>query len=238
MSPPHSEGEKTIILDLGICRIEIAVQDPTLHHRLTALSGAPGQGSQAKRTLRYRIRGSDPFEISEEGDRLVRVDGAEEAVALVLERGLRRAAELLVLSGWAPFTGRIVDEGARRFALIQPSTKQQELLPAHHLWVRGEELLAIEISTSTLSCRALDLPSIAGVAILRSAPSHDQPKDLTPAELVAHLLQSSPRLGARRSTLIRAASRLAMLPSHAVAVSSIHDALNQLLSLSSPERPL
>ncbi len=235
MSPSPSESVKTIVLDLSICRIEIAVQDPTLQHRLAALSSAPEEASQSKRTLRYRIRGSGPLEIHEERDRLAQVDGVETAVAMVLERGLRRAAELLALSAWAPFTGRIEREETRLFALIEPASHGPDLLPARQLWVRGEELLAMDVSTSALTCRVLDLRSIAGVVVVGPAAGHDQSKDPQPAELIAHLLRSSPRLGAPRSALIRAASRLASLPSLVSAEGSIDDALDRLLSPSPPD---
>lgn len=235
---PPSEVRGVVALDLEICRLEIVVQDLGLERQLAALGAAQGKTSEAKRTLRYRIRGSDPFEISEERDRLAQVDGVENAVATVLERGLRRAAELLVLSAWAPFTGQIIRKRTHIFTLIEPPRHETDLLPARHLWVRGEELFAIEVSTSTLSCRVLDLPSMAGIAVLGPAADHDRPKELAPAHLIAHLLRSSPRLGVPRSTLVRAASRLAMLPAFAVAEGSIDDVLRQLPSPSPPNRAM
>lgn len=227
-----------VTLELGICRIEIAVQDPALERQLAALGVAQGKASEVKRTLRYRIRGSGPFEIREERDRLARVDGVETAVAMVVERGLRRAAELLVLSGWAPLAGRIMRQETHIFALIEPASSPPELFPARHLWIRGDEMLVLEVSTSRVSHERLNLSSIAAVIVAWTEADHDQPKEPTPAKLVADLLQSSPLLGAPRSALIRAASRLAMLPSFAVAAGSIDDALKQFPSPSPPERPL
>lgn len=126
------------------CRAEIELEDPRLARTFEYLVHGARQELPIRKTLRYRVRGTGPYAIEEEGDALEEVATAEDALFVVYSRLHRRVIERFVLAGWVVYHGALARVSGRRLLLLGDSgvgktTLALRLMLAGHD-VEGDEL--------------------------------------------------------------------------------------------------
>jgi hypothetical protein len=129
----------------------------------------------AARTQRYQVQArQDALEISEEGDLLARVSGAEEAAEAIHRRSHRRAFELADLQGWLMLRGALVDVGERRLLLLGPPGAGKTILTLRlglrGAAIQGDDRVLLRHGQLLAVPRPLVLPQDAGELVPELAP--------------------------------------------------------------------
>jgi hypothetical protein len=124
-------------------QVELDYEDPALAETFRYIAACPEQPLQIRKFLRYRISGTGPYLVEEEGDALESVVTRDDVLYLVYERVYARTLERFFLSGWVLIHGAVATIGRQRVLLLGnkgagKSTLSSRLLYAGHA-VEGDE---------------------------------------------------------------------------------------------------
>jgi hypothetical protein len=126
------------------CGVEIACEDLALTERFRYVANRAEQPVAIRQTLRYRVAGSGPFAIQQDGDPLDEVAGPDDALFVVYRSAYGRAIERMALAGWVVFHGILARIGGKRHLILGPKGAGKSTLATRLLFdghsVEGDEL--------------------------------------------------------------------------------------------------
>lgn len=161
--------------------IEIEVDDPATAQRLRYVTNSVQQiGVPILETHRWRVRGTGPWSLEENGDRVGRYERADNLLFVLYQRCYGRLAEQLALGGWLSIHGGLARISGRRVLVVGQkgvgkTTLMMRLL-ADGRAVEGDEQVLVRDGIAVALPRAFHvkpgtaalIPELAGA--LRRAP--------------------------------------------------------------------
>jgi len=135
--------ESRTTFQLLSAQVELDYEDPAFRETFRYVAACPDQPLQVRKFLRYRISGTGPYIIEEEGDWLESRATRDDVLYTVYERVYARTLERFFLSGWVLLHGAMASVGQQRLLLLGhkgagKSTLSSRLLYAGHA-VEGDE---------------------------------------------------------------------------------------------------
>lgn len=100
------------------CRIVIQYQDPVLRDQLDYIAVSARQSVSVTSTYTYRVSGSGPYVLHEDGDFLADAALPEDVSFYIYRRVYRRMLERFVLAGWVVFHAGLVKINNKSFLLM------------------------------------------------------------------------------------------------------------------------
>jgi hypothetical protein len=175
--------------------VTVDTDEPAVVRYLEPLLASAEHPMAAARTQRYQVQArQDGLEISEEGDLLALVSGAEEAAEAIHKRSHRRAFELADLQGWLMLRGALVDVGERRLLLLGPPGAGKTILTLRlglgGAAIQGDDRVLVRRGQLLAVPRPLVVPEDAGelvpelAAIVFGLPRAGGPPLLDPARVL------------------------------------------------------
>jgi hypothetical protein len=172
--------------------VTVETDEPALVGELECVLASAEHPMAAARTQQYRVQTQqDGLAISEEGDLLALVSGAQEARDAIHERSHRRAFELADLQGWLMLRGALVDVGERRLLLLGPPGAGKTILTLRlglrGAAIQGDDRVLFRHGQLLALPRPLAVPDDAGelvpelAAIVSELPRAGGPALLDPA---------------------------------------------------------
>ncbi len=127
------------------CLVDIRYQDTALRQPFAYMAGHARQPFPIRKTLRYEVTGTSPYDIREEGDDFDRVTTTSDVLHLIYRRVYRRVLERYTLAGWVALHAALATVAGRRTLILGDkgagkTTLATRLLYSGHA-VEGDELV-------------------------------------------------------------------------------------------------